>query len=120
MINHPVKDPISIGLGFLVTGILIFLAYQAVLLEDSLVKHRLMVDQVIAEFRHEIQENRAVSQENQDEIRRNRIDSKENLREILENRVINKENRAMLKQIEERILETEQEIKRIHPAPHGQ
>lgn len=120
MIKHPAKDPVAIGLGILISAIIVFLAYQGVLLSGSLSKYRVNIEKMFSRSNKEIQENRDATKLNQDEIRQNRVVNKENQEEILKSRIADKDNSATLERIEKRLSDLEQEIKRLHSENPGQ
>lgn len=110
MIKHPAKDPVSIVLGILVTGILIFLAYQAVMLSGSLSKYRVVIEKLISRSDKETRENRDANKANREEIRKNQIVNKENQEEISKTQAVGKDNSATLEQNEKRLSKIEREI----------
>lgn len=108
MIKHPAKDPVSIALGVLVAGILIFLAYQCILLENSLSHHR-----------HEIHERdvrwQRIFSDVQAQVVKSLSVSQGNQQEILRSREVSKENNEALRQIETRLDKIQREINALHP-----
>ncbi len=110
MNSYPFKDMMPVVTGFLVVGILIFLAWQCTLLSNSLSHHRQVIRDRDARWQSFFDDSFG-------ELKANTEVCKTIQQEVLKNREMIKDNSATLKRNEQRLFEIEQEIKRL-PSPH--
>lgn len=106
--ENPAKDFKSVSVGVLVVGILVFLAWKCTLLGSSLNHHRQVIydrdlrwQQIFVQVQSELTAALSMGRDIQQQLK--------------ENRQIGRDNSATLKSTEERLLEIEREIKRLHP-----